>query len=312
MPRLVRRLLATWLVLLALGHVAALAVVWWIFVRTPQGQVLDATALLGTSIGRERVSALVATLLDAVSVVSLIAATVAIGFVALARRRFLLAVVATVLIAGANLTTQVLKRGMIDRPDVGIEGTNIGAPNSLPSGHMTVAASIVVAAVLVLPPRLRGLAALFGAAYAAVTGIATLSAGWHRPSDAIAALLVVGAWAAAAGWLLIVAQRRDAATEPTDGHPQVVAVMALLGAGLLVLALLALGVTDQGSLTPPGELSRTRLFAAYAGGAAGVAGATCIVIAVVLATVHRVVPHRGVSDPPEEEIPRMSVESGSD
>ena len=140
--------------------------------------------------GRDQAQGLVTVVLNAVSLASLVVATAAVAFVALVRRRIRLALVATVLVAGANLTCQVLKDYVIGRPDLGIAGTDIGAPNSMPSGHVTVAASISVAAVLVLPPRLRGLAAVLGTVYLSLTGIATLSPGgtgratpWPRSSS---------------------------------------------------------------------------------------------------------------------------------
>lgn len=290
MRSLVRGLLAGWLLALAVAQTAALALVWWIFIRTPHGQVIDATVLRGTRFGRASVEQLVSGVLDAVSFASLVAATIVLGFIALARRRVLLAVAATVLVAGANLTTQVLKDYVVSRPDLGIAGTNIGAPNSLPSGHMTVAASVAVAAVMVVPARLRAMVAVLGACYAALTGIATLSAGWHRPSDALAALLIVGAWASVVAAVLVLAQRSWTTGAPSDPHPRMVGGLALVGGAALVGAVLLVALADQGPLTPPVEVGRSRLVLAYAGGAVGVAGATCLTMAVVLATVHRVVP----------------------
>ncbi|MET9019680.1 phosphatase PAP2 family protein [Actinopolymorpha sp. NPDC004070] len=290
MRSLVRGLLSTWLLTLAVAQTAALALVWWIFVRTPHGQVVDATVLRGTRFGRASVEQLVSGVLDAVSLASLVAATVVLGFIALARRRVLLAVAATVLVAGANLTTQILKDYVISRPDLGIPGTNIGAPNSLPSGHMTVAASVAVAAVMVVPARLRATVAVLGACYATLTGIATLSAGWHRPSDALAALLIVGAWASVVAAGLVLAQRSRTTGAPSDPHPRMVGGLALVGGAALVGAVLLVALADQGSLTPPVEVGRSRLVLAYAGGAIGVGGASCLAMAVVLATVHRVVP----------------------
>jgi membrane-associated phospholipid phosphatase len=267
-----------------------LVLVWWIFLRTPHGQVLDASVLRASGIGRGPIEDLVGTMLNAVSFGSLLIATAVLCFIAVARRRYRLALVATMLIVGANLTSEILKKYVIDRPDLGIAGTDIGAPNSMPSGHMTVAISIAVAAVLVLPPRLSSLTAVVGAVYATLTGVATLSAGWHRPSDALAALLIVGTWAAGGGYLLVAAQRHQPVDEPADSHHRTVAILALVGGGLLVVAILAVGLIDHAGLTPPVELDSNQLVGAYVSGAAGVAGATCLVMAVVLSTVHRVVP----------------------
>ncbi|MFD2078269.1 PAP2 superfamily protein [Actinopolymorpha cephalotaxi] len=290
MQRLVKGLVAGWLLVLVLAQAAVLVLVWWIFIRTPHGQVLDASVLRASDMGRDRVDGLVTVVLDAVSLASLVVATAVVAFIAVVRRRIRLALVATVLVAGANLTCQVLKDYLIDRPDLGIPGTNIGAPNSMPSGHVTVAASIAVAAVLVLPPRLRGLAAILGAVYVSLTGIATLSAGWHRPSDALAALLIVGIWAAAAGYLLILGQRHEPVREPSNPHHRTVAGLALVGGAFLVVAVLAIGLADRGGLTPPVDLHPGQLAGAYVGGVSGVAGATCLALALVLSTLHRVVP----------------------
>ncbi|MEQ7129530.1 phosphatase PAP2 family protein [Actinopolymorpha sp. B11F2] len=290
MRRLVRGVVAAWLVVLALVQVVGLALVWWIFIRTPHGQVLDASVLRAGSIGRSQVADLVDTLLDVVSLASLIGATIAIGFIAIARRRYRLAIVTTLLIVGATATSRVLKNIVIDRPDLGIAGTNIGAPNSLPSGHMTVAAAVTVAAVLVVPPRLCSLTAVIGTTYTALTGIATLSAGWHRPSDALAALLIVGIWASVGGHFLVLAQRHEPVQKPARPHHRTVAVLALVGGILLAATVLTIGLVDHAELTPPVELSTPRLIGAYLAGVTGIAGATCLLLAMVLSTVHRVVP----------------------
>lgn len=282
--------LVPWLLAAVAGQVAAVEVVRRVFVGTIRGQLLDTAALDGNSIGQSHIEGLVDTVLSAMSVVSLAAATVAIGFIALIRGRVLLAAAAMLLIVGANLTTQLVKE-LVVRPDYGVDLARAAAGNSLPSGHTTVAASVAVALVLVLPSQLRGLAALLGAGYAALAGVATLSAGWHRPSDAVAALLVVGAWAAVAGLLLAVAHSGIGA-DPARPHRFAVVALVLAGLALLAVAVLAMLLTDR-SLAAQGELlSRGRLLTAYAGGAAGIAGIASLVMALVLATVHAVVPER--------------------
>jgi membrane-associated phospholipid phosphatase len=283
--------LAGWLFVLAAAQAAAFLVVWRVFVRTERGQLLDTVALTGNTIGQNRIDDLVGSVLNAMSIAALVVTTVVICFIALIRGRVALAVMATLFIAGATATVQVFKYA-IHRPDFGVDPERAAAGNSFPSGHTAVAASFAVALVLVLPPRLRGMGAVFGAVYAALVGVATLSAGWHRPSDAVAALLVVGAWAAAAGFLLIIRQRPGAQVEAEDAHP--IAARALIAGGLALLAAAAvsLAMTDQVLSVPVDELSRRRLLIAYAGSAAGIAGAAGLMMALVLATVHRVVPRK--------------------
>ncbi|GAB3154594.1 hypothetical protein GCM10027290_49370 [Micromonospora sonneratiae] len=284
---------AGWLVLLAIVQGLAFVALWWVAVRTGRGQSLDTIALAGNTIGQHRIEDLVDTVLNAMSVLSLLAATAVIGFIALIRGRIALALVTTLLIAGANVTTQLLKHGLY-RPDLGIDPERAAVGNTLPSGHTTVAASVAVALVLVLPARVRGWGALLAAGYAALAGVGTLSAGWHRPSDAAAAMLVVGVWAALAGILLLLSQHEDAQVEPQDAHHTALTVLGLGGLALVTVAALAVYLTNDVLLIPPESLSRRRLFVAYAGSAAGIAGVASLVMALVLTTVHRVVPrHNG-------------------
>jgi membrane-associated phospholipid phosphatase len=283
--------LAASLALLGAVYTVAVIAIWRFFVLTEHGQLLDTVALAGNWIGRRHIVSLVNTVLNTLSVLSLAVATAVVGFIAVIRRRFAVAVVTVLLIGGANLTTQVLKLALT-RPSLGVDTAREAAGNSLPSGHTTVAASVAVALVLALPARLRGVGGVLGAGFTALAGVATLSAGWHRPSDAVAALLVVGAWASAAGAVLLIAQRpadRDEAP-----HWAAVAVLVVAALGFFVVAALALRWTNQVLTIPTDDLSRRRLLAAYGGGAAGIAGTAALVMALVLATVHRVVPQSSV------------------
>ncbi|MGK5441480.1 phosphatase PAP2 family protein [Micromonospora sp. URMC 105] len=280
---------AVWLVVLALAQAAALVVVWRFAVHTGTGQWLDTVALTGNRIGQERIDGPVDRILNAMSVVSLLAATAVIGFIALIRGRKGLAVAATLLIAGANVTTQLLKY-VLDRPALGIDPERDAVGNSLPSGHTTIAASVALALVLVLPPKVRPLGAFLGVAYAASAGVATLSAGWHRPSDAVAAFLVVGVWAALAGLLLLVFQREQAQVATEDAHRVAAAVLGLGGLAAVVASGLALSWLLDQQQVPVDELGRRPLFIGYAGSAAGIAGTMSVVAALVLLPVHRLVP----------------------
>jgi membrane-associated phospholipid phosphatase len=281
--------LALWLLALAVAEVAGFIGICRFFVQSEHGQLLDTVALTGNRIGQARVEGLVDTVLNTMSGLSLAIATAVVGFIALIRRRIAVAFGAILLIVGANVTTQVLKQ-VIYRPEVGVDLERAAAGNSLPSGHATIAASVAVAVMLVLPARLRGVGGMLGALLTAVVGVATLSAGWHRPSDAVAALLIVGAWTCVAGLFIVIAQRRHGGVD--YGPPNRLSVLALTIGGVVLLAGagLALKLTDQVLSTPPDQLGPHRLLAAYAGGAVGIAGTAALVLASVLATAHRVVP----------------------
>jgi membrane-associated phospholipid phosphatase len=115
-----------------------------------------------------------------------------LALVALARRRVDLFVRGAILVAGANATTQILKRVVIERPDFSVGY----GPNALPSGHVALVMSVVLAAVIVLPAAARSLVVLAGGAWVVAVAASTVVSGWHRPSDTVAALLVCAGWAA--------------------------------------------------------------------------------------------------------------------
>lgn len=276
-----------WLAAAVVGQLVVFEMVRRWFVHTVRGQLLDTAALTGNSIGWHRIESLVHSVLGALTVLAVLVSLIAV-VVALARRQVLLAVVVILLILGANITTQVMKLGL-ERPDLGVDLARVTAGNSLPSGHATVAASVAVAVVLVLPARLRGMAAVAGAAATALAGVSTLSADWHRPSDVVAALLIVGIWAAVGGIVLVLAGRSQT---PKPLPPRRAGLVFLTGMGalLLIAALVALALTDQ-AVTSDAELfDRRELFVAYAGGATGIISIACLVLAMVLATADRVFP----------------------
>ncbi|GAA2035131.1 phosphatase PAP2 family protein [Pseudokineococcus marinus] len=213
--------------------------VWRALVTTGPGQVVDEIAFAGSARGRDLLDAQATTVLSVVSEGTLALGLVLLVVLAAVRRRLALAVAAVVLVAGANVTTQLLKKVVLDRPALGL-----GDVNSLPSGHTTVAATLAVALVLVLPPAARATAAVLGAAYTAATGVSTLVAGWHRPSDVAAALLVVAAWTGVVVAGLRLRERRPG-RGPTVGGGR--SGRSLLAAGALVV-LLGLAATALAAL----------------------------------------------------------------
>ncbi|MEJ2886192.1 phosphatase PAP2 family protein [Actinomycetospora aeridis] len=123
--------------------------------------------------------------LELVGVPTVAVAVIVLAGVALLRGRGDRAVGVVAVVLGAQLVTQALKAGLV-RPD-SLEG------NSLPSGHVTLVASLGLALVLVVPRALRPLAGLAAVAVTGIAGVATMVAGWHRPSDVLAAVGVVAA-----------------------------------------------------------------------------------------------------------------------
>src|SRR5699024_8026601 len=84
------------------------------------------------------------------------------------------------------------------RPEL-VEVTGDYTHNSFPSGHTTIAMTVLVAVLLVVPYRWRGWAMLVVMTWAVPIGAYTTTAKWHRFSDTLGAdlvALIVGSIAA--------------------------------------------------------------------------------------------------------------------
>ena len=139
------------------------------------GQRLDDAALSGQKVVQgSRTADRSDDLLRTISVGSLAVFGASLIAVALVRGRWHLGLAVAVVIIGSNVTTQVYK-AIVQRPD--LLHNDVIPFNTLPSGHCTVAASLAAALVLVVPHRMRALAATLGALYAAGIATMTLAAG---------------------------------------------------------------------------------------------------------------------------------------
>ncbi len=157
-----------------------------------------------------------------------------VAAVAFLRGRPRMALIAAASVAAAVLTTEVLKLIILERPPLTISGLN-GGENSYPSGHTTVGMSVCIAAMLVVPPRLRIPTALAAGAIGAAFGVAVVAAGWHRPSDAVGAYFVCLAVGAAAAILIRALPDRDPVARGRERIPGPVRIgsteLALAGMG---------------------------------------------------------------------------------
>lgn len=219
--------------------VALLSVVavLWLGDRSQQtrlGQDLDQVGM-EVVVGDEAATRRLVGALGDVSLASVALAVVVLVGVAVLRRRYAAAVAAVVLVAGANVTTQALK-STLDRADFGHLTVA-----SYPSGHTTVVASLVLAALLVAPDRARTTVSLLGSAAITMTAAATLVGSWHRPADVVGAVLVCLAWGGAvlAAWGLLHGGMPRATPVPHR-------VFAVTGVVVAVAALLAIGVRPDG------------------------------------------------------------------
>lgn len=118
--------------------------------------------------------------------------------VALWRGRPLQAVAAIVVVAGANLTTQVLKVALAHPRYQSVLGPDQLGPVAFPSGHATAATSIAIAYALVVPRRRLLPVAAVGAGFVLAVGCSIMVLAWHFPSDVLGGVLVAGGWGFAA------------------------------------------------------------------------------------------------------------------
>ena len=241
-------------VLLMVVSLAVMFAAYLLFVQSSAGQRLDQMVVTRTGQGpliRETVSSVLQLVTVGLIVLVLCVCVVIAGL----RQRWELAAGAFVIVAGANVSTQGLKRVLLDRPDFGY-----GTENSLPSGHVTVVMSLVLALLLVLPSAARWVMELGGSVAVAVIGVGVVVTTWHYPSDVISALAVALAW----GFLVLAAISLLGVDRPI--RRQAVTTLAL-ALGLLLSAgiFIAFGVRPGGSLKDFAILAVTMAGLATAG-----------------------------------------------
>ncbi|CAM5362849.1 phosphatase PAP2 family protein [Streptomyces canarius] len=271
----------------AAGAALLLAGVYGAFVRTATGQRWENAVLAGRREDETLAAARAANgVLDHITLSSLGAAVAVLLLIGLARRRSALTVAAVGTVGVSLLLAEVLKRYVLPRPDL------VNAPerrllgNSFPSGHTTIAMSVLFGLTLVVPYRWRGVAVGVCALWATFVGAYTVAAGWHRPSDTIGADLLVLAVACALTALLA----RSGRVRPVADRPRPLRALFVI-APLCGVALAGLGcgtvlLVDSMFRLPPGDPAVPRL--AYAGGHVLAAGASAAVTLVLLALLHRV------------------------
>lgn len=124
----------------------------------------------------------------------LLAMLVAACGIALWRGRPLDAAAAVTVVAGANLTTQVLKVALAHPRFQPVLGHDQLGPVAFPSGHATAATSIAIAFAFVVAPGWRAAVAAIGACVVAAVGGSIMVLAWHFPSDVLGGILVASGW----------------------------------------------------------------------------------------------------------------------
>ncbi|UOQ60254.1 phosphatase PAP2 family protein [Leucobacter rhizosphaerae] len=238
-----------WWALLICATIAG-AGVYLLAVQTAVGQAFENTALRGADqVGASAMDqANIA--LGHITVWSLGIATLVVGAIGLLRRQPALALAAVAVIVGGQVVTQSLKRYILPRPEL-VPVSGSFTENSFPSGHTTIAMTVMVAIFLVVPYRVRGLAMMLTMGWAAGIGAYTITAKWHRLSDTVGADLVALALGCAAAVVLHHLGKLKRVEDRPKARLVVVVVMTLLTISALVLGTILASAAATYSLHDP-------------------------------------------------------------
>jgi membrane-associated phospholipid phosphatase len=210
---------------------------------------------------------------------------VALLAIALLLRRYRQLVAASVLLVGANVSSQVLKPLLAHPRDLSgyDHASQLGAA-AFPSGHATAAMSLALAAVIIAPHAYRPLVAALGGLVALAVSGSLLVLSWHWPSDIVGGYLLATAWclvalaglrAAAIRWPQQGSMRRAIAAP----SPAVVA-----GGALVILAVAAVAAIARVDSLASYTAKNTAMVAV---GAAIVAAAMALLAAVTALAARR-------------------------
>ncbi|UIN30180.1 phosphatase PAP2 family protein [Microbacterium binotii] len=222
-----------WWILLAIA-VAVMSAVYVLAVLTPTGQALENAAIAGTHQVSAATGEQALQSLDAITLTTLAAATVVIIAIGVLRRQYELAALAAAVIVGGQVVTQGLKRYILPRPElIGADATIV--ENSFPSGHTTIAMTLLIAVFLVVPFRWRGVAMTVVMTWAIAIGAYTITARWHRFSDTLGADMVALGLGAVVSLILLRTGRIVPAASRPRARVLFVILMSLVAAVMLVL-----------------------------------------------------------------------------
>lgn len=249
---------------------ALLVAVYALAVWTVPGQRFEDAVLRASWPDRESP---VVTVLDTISVGSLLLAAGLVGWIGGRAGGRTIAVAAVLMIFATVATTEILQ-AVLPRPILLAHGFR-REDRSFPSGHTAVATAVLCGLLLAVPVRWRSWTALPVLLGSAGIGAATVTVSWHRPSDTIGSALIVMIGVA----LTIALLRRRGFLVPlttTNDRGRIVGgVLGLVVATSTAIAVVAghrattaLNLTGDPDLAPHGAVVAGRALAIAAAGTA--------------------------------------------
>ncbi|OZC82204.1 hypothetical protein CH254_28460 [Rhodococcus sp. 06-412-2C] len=181
-----RRLVAA-LALLNLG-----VVVYYLGVLTTVGQTVDQELMVSAETLSGDLVDVCAEFVDLVAPVSAAGAVLVAFLIMFSGNRIALTLRVGIMTLGPIATAWILKYSL-DRPNL----DGLVQHNSFPSGTLTCVTAVVCAVYLATARPWRIVVAINGALLVLGTAVSVVVLKWHRPSDALGALLLVGCYALA-------------------------------------------------------------------------------------------------------------------
>jgi membrane-associated phospholipid phosphatase len=226
---------------LALVASAVFVGVYLLGVRTAVGQALADAAYLGRLAESKGLRVFDKRFLEAIDIRVFLLGAAVLLMVAAVRRLWRAGFLVTAAYLAAIFSAEVLK-AVLTRPVLAPEmealmGDKQGL-NTYPSGHSTFVTALSLGMIFLVPVAARAWVAMGGiGAVVLVTG-AVVTAGWHRPSDALSGIALAAIWISLTATLII---RRTAVTTAVPAAmrlvPYVGVVIGVVGVSILVVML---------------------------------------------------------------------------
>jgi membrane-associated phospholipid phosphatase len=189
----------------------------------------------------------------------------------------------TLLIGGANLTSQLLKPLLAHHRE--LYYTEFKLYNirdaAFPSGHATAAMALALAVLIVVPRSFRPITATIGAAFTIAVSFSVLILEWHFPSDVVGGYLIATGY----GLATFAALRYAAERWPESGTMRHAAKQAINAPTPAAIARVLLAVAVIAALVAASKAHQIASFADRHTAFVAVASAIAVAAAVLLAAV---------------------------
>jgi membrane-associated phospholipid phosphatase len=269
---------------LAALAVAAFAVLMGLAYYVPQARFLDAAALHGfAALERPSINGVADFLAHTCDPAPYALVGVVTILLALTLRGPRTAAAVTVLLVGANVSSQVLKPALAHHRELYFTSWHMNNVHdaAFPSGHATAAMAISLAVLMIVPRAYRPLTAAVGVVFTLAVTFSVLILSWHFPSDIVGGFLVATAW----GLVTIAALRYTGERWPAKGSMRKAARAALPGPSAAALAKTGIALGAIACIGLASSADRIASFADRHTALVAVASAIAVAALVLLAGV---------------------------